>query len=168
MKICSHCKLNLPTESFNVKNKNTGKLQSLCKECNKEKSRAYYAANKEHHKKVTLSRSKLGRIEAQKKLLDYLKDHPCSCGETHPAALDFDHLRDKKYGISDMVRQGYSWESIMTEIDKCQVLCANCHRKKTAKDFNWFSKDDFWECSSEAEQRPFKTRVGISKFLAPT
>ena len=53
------------------------------------------------------------------------------CGEDHPATLDFHHLDPKtKDGmISTMVKRCYSRNKIQAEIEKCIVLCANCHRK---------------------------------------
>jgi len=58
------------------------------------------------------------------------------CGyNKHAIALDFDHLSDKKYNISDMVANGYSIESIEKEAGKCEVVCANCHRVRTKSRF---------------------------------
>lgn len=50
--------------------------------------------------------------------------------------MQFDHLRDKKANVSNMIRSDYSWEAIKLEILKCEVVCANCHavRTKTRKD----------------------------------
>jgi hypothetical protein len=45
--------------------------------------------------------------------------------------LDFDHLRDKKYNVSRMIHDGFSWKAIQKEIEKCEVVCANCHRLRT-------------------------------------
>lgn len=59
------------------------------------------------------------------------------CGyNAHGVALQFDHLRDKKANVSNMIRSDYSWETIKEEILKCEVVCANCHalRTKTRKD----------------------------------
>lgn len=54
------------------------------------------------------------------------------CGETNPLVLDFDHVKGRKRGnVSDMVRWSYSLETIKKEIRKCEIRCANCHRKKT-------------------------------------
>jgi hypothetical protein len=53
------------------------------------------------------------------------------CGESHPACLEFHH-RDpnkKKMTISGAVRRGWSLKRLKREIEKCDVLCANCHRK---------------------------------------
>ena len=53
------------------------------------------------------------------------------CGEINPIVLDFDHLKDKKYNISRMIHDGFSWAAIKKEIAKCEVVCANCHRIRT-------------------------------------
>lgn len=53
------------------------------------------------------------------------------CGEKNHIVLDFDHLRDKKYNISRMIHDGFSWAAIKKEMAKCEVVCANCHRIRT-------------------------------------
>jgi transcription elongation factor Elf1 len=53
------------------------------------------------------------------------------CGEKNHIVLDFDHLKDKKYNISRMIHDGFSWAAIKKEITKCQVVCSNCHRIRT-------------------------------------
>lgn len=57
----------------------------------------------------------------------------CACGEKHPAALDFHHVEGKRLGISQMLRGGYSFETVIAEVAKCVVMCANCHRKEHYK-----------------------------------
>lgn len=56
------------------------------------------------------------------------------CGESHIACLDFHHLdQSKKDGnISTLVRRCSS-EKLLEEISKCEILCANCHRKEHYK-----------------------------------
>ena len=52
------------------------------------------------------------------------------CGENHPATLDFHHVdpNEKEHSIDRLVRNR-SWKTIERELEKCVVLCANCHRK---------------------------------------
>lgn len=81
-------------------------------------------------------------------VLRYLKENPCvDCGEKDTRVLDFDHVRGKKIkNVSDMVKSGNcSWNRIKNEIDKCQVRCANCHRKKTIGEPKWFTDLDSFE-----------------------
>jgi hypothetical protein len=65
-------------------------------------------------------------------LLDYFATHPCcDCGEPDPVVLDLDHRRDKKFDIAASLTYR-KWEVILAEIEKCDVVCANCHRRRTA------------------------------------
>ena len=73
------------------------------------------------------------RQERTRYLLDYFLAHPCSdCGETDAVVLEFDHVRGEKtfdIGASLTYR---NWQAILAEIAKCEVVCANCHRRRTA------------------------------------
>ncbi|MCA9900172.1 MAG: HNH endonuclease [Ardenticatenaceae bacterium] len=62
--------------------------------------------------------------------------HPCiECGEADPAVLEFDHVRgEKRSEVTKLMRDGYTLKIIQAEIEKCVVLCANCHKRKTYKD----------------------------------
>lgn len=68
----------------------------------------------------------------KKRLSDIKESSGCAdCGVNNPIVLDFDHLKDKKYNISRMIHDGFSWAAIKKEISKCEVVCANCHRIRT-------------------------------------
>jgi hypothetical protein len=71
----------------------------------------------------------------QEKLFDYLVDHQCAdCGENNSRVLQFDHVRGVKRGnVTQMVSSGYGWKTILEEIAKCEIVCANCHIKRTAQ-----------------------------------
>jgi hypothetical protein len=58
------------------------------------------------------------------------------CGESHPACIVFHHAdaKVKELTISDAVRRGCSRARIEREIEKCEVLCANCHAKHHAQE----------------------------------
>jgi hypothetical protein len=70
---------------------------------------------------------------------EYLATHPCiDCGETDLAVLDFDH-RDrstKTAAIAVLIRRG-KVAPLLAEIAKCDVRCANDHRRKTAREFGY-------------------------------
>jgi hypothetical protein len=69
-------------------------------------------------------------------VFDYRTIHPCvECGESRPWCLDFDHRNpsNKKFEISKLVDHGSSLDKLVTEIEKCDVRCANCHRDRHHK-----------------------------------
>ncbi len=78
---------------------------------------------------------RLARVyERKAAIYEYIQDIKsqlcCTdCGERHPATLQFHHLNseDKMFNIGDAVRDGISLDRIKQEIEKCIVLCANCH-----------------------------------------
>ena len=83
------------------------------------------------------------RIEVRKQLFDYLSKEKCiDCGEKDPVVLDFDHIdiKTKFKTISQMLCGHYSFKTILKEIKKCEIRCANCHRRKTYSQFKYFGK----------------------------
>jgi len=63
---------------------------------------------------------------------EYLRTHPCvDCGETDPIYLEFDHRipADKTTNISRAIRS-MGMERLMKEIEKCDIRCANDHKKR--------------------------------------
>lgn len=75
--------------------------------------------------------------EKQERIRQIKVEQGCArCGyNEHPAALEFDHLPGtvKLFNVGSMAAAKRSWETIMAEIAKCQVVCANCHRVITAE-----------------------------------
>jgi hypothetical protein len=137
-KYCSKCKTRKSVADFN-KNKARGDgLQATCRVCDNALGRAHYSANKQSYKDRARLSNRVYRDRVCKFMLNHFKDHPCvDCGEDDPVVLDFDHLRDKEYNISQMVQNQRSLDAIQIEMNKCQVRCSNCHRRKTAKQFGW-------------------------------
>lgn len=143
-KLCIKCKTEKPLTEFRFKNKEKGWYHSYCKECNKGYSTKHYNQNKDEYLKRTKETNLKTRTEYRKRIVEYFKEHPCvDCGETDFVVLDFDHVRgNKKNNVATMIHRCYSWEKIENEIAKCEVRCANCHRRKTAKQFGWYSTYD--------------------------
>lgn len=72
--------------------------------------------------------------------LNYLSTHPCvDCGETDSIVLQFDHTDPslKTDRVANMVFNS-SLATLQSEIDKCEVRCANCHSRKTARDRKYY------------------------------
>ena len=94
-------------------------------------SREHYRRNREKHIAQAAIRNKIQK----KKLIEYAwefkKKNPCcKCGESDPACLDFHHVGDdKEREVAIAARLGWSVEHLQLEMDKCIIVCANCHRK---------------------------------------
>lgn len=126
-KVCSTCRLWKPLDAFNRRSTAADGRQWSCRECNS----AYHARNKERHNSQIHRRNKRIRRANQARILRHLLDHPCTdCGETDPVVLEFDHVGDKRGNIAQLTN-GYPWEVIAAEIAQCEVVCANCHRRRT-------------------------------------
>lgn len=84
------------------------------------------------------------RTLVKQKLFDFLSTKACiDCGESDPIVLEFDHKKqtEKFKNISKMLSGHYSWNSLLKEINKCEIRCANCHRRKTYVQLKCFSKN---------------------------
>ena len=138
-KKCPACKLFLLASEFHLNASKADGLGSQCRKCTKVSQHKWYVKNKERHKKNVATRDAIRSKECRKKVVVYLWAHPCvDCGEDDPIVLEFDHVRGEKVTtISKMVGESYSWPTIEAEIAKCEVRCANCHRRKTAKERGW-------------------------------
>lgn len=138
VKHCPRCKQEKRHNAFAKNSFKKDGLQSWCRECRKEIDRAYYRSHtKEMIKAIQLAKRNR-RDQTYQYIHKYLLSHPClDCGETDPIVLDFDHRKDKYLAVSDLIRRGRSWINVLREIEKCEVRCANCHRKKTAKQLKW-------------------------------
>lgn len=124
MKTCTRC--------GETRDDNEHGKYARCRQCRSELSKEYYHANKERERAKRVQ-AKSERSEASKAaLIEYLSTQRCvDCGESDLMVLEFDHLGDKEAMVTDLVRHGYSWETIKAEIDKCDVVCCNCHRRRT-------------------------------------
>jgi hypothetical protein len=131
MKICSLCKESKNLDSFNKKGK--GRLQTYCKPCDNQKSRERYSKNRELHSKTVYARNKAER-KALSHLVTTIKEStPCAdCGLNFPGyVMDFDHIKGSKVAnISVLVNQ-CARQKLIKEIEKCEVVCSNCHRIRT-------------------------------------
>lgn len=108
-----------------------------CASCRRDYAKEHYQKNKEKY-----VASKKSQVEKGRSFIwGYLSTHPCVlCGEEDPLVLEFDHLQDKEFCISRGLGDAYSIDRLQKEIEKCQVLCANCHKRKTARDQGWYTK----------------------------
>ena len=96
--------------------------------------REWYVANRVQHLAKTKERHAARRNAIRETILKYKQSHPCvDCGETDPVVLDFDHVGEKSFGICSAIPRLIPPEKVLVEIEKCEVRCANCHRRMTHK-----------------------------------
>lgn len=95
----------------------------------REYRRNWYARNQKAAKVAVRQRKR----EIRSWFEEYKSRLKCErCDEAHPACLEFHHREpdEKEIVISKALDWGWSVERILSEIAKCDVLCANCHRKQ--------------------------------------
>jgi len=93
----------------------------------------YYEKNKE----ACVARAVVSRRRYVARNREYTRkarDIPCAdCGEKYLYyVMDFDHVRGKKlFNVGRLVNRGTSLKVLQTEMDKCDIVCSNCHRIRT-------------------------------------
>ncbi len=98
----------------------------------KEASRKYHNEWYHKHKQVVMEQRKQRQVEIRDWYRNYKSTLCCAdCGECHPACLQFHHKdrTEKRFSPGDMANRASSINVLMKEINKCEVLCVNCHAK---------------------------------------
>jgi len=128
-RVCSKC---------STEYEHYGQKCSLCKPCRREYDRVYHAQRSKKAKQRKQKKQKERIRDISQKIRDHKASIGCQdCGEIDPIVLDFDHVSDdKEHNIADMLRHGHRCEKILVEIEKCEVVCSNCHRRRTHKRLN--------------------------------
>jgi hypothetical protein len=123
---------------FNVNRSKRDGRATYCTPCNRSVSRQRYEQNRDYYSADAMRRKK-ATIQANiQRIWEYLDTHPCvDCGEPDQVVLDFDHRGDKVRAVSGLISRGCGWSTVLKEINKCDVRCANCHRRKTAAEQGW-------------------------------
>jgi hypothetical protein len=131
MKICTKCGLEKQDSDFARHPKTPDNLQRSCRQCHSNYSKSHYRNNRQQY----YSGNKIREERSENCVIQYLRSHHCvDCSESDLRCLDFDHVRgEKRFNISEGPSMGLSWFSILREIEKCDVRCANCHRKRHNK-----------------------------------
>lgn len=132
------CEIKQP-EDMQTKGVYKKKVMGVCKEC-WEKYYKQFTSDPELKRRKKEKQS----IQKRKFIIQYFHSNPCvDCGETNILVLQFDHLNpeEKKYEISTILSNNYSLKLLKEEINKCEVVCANCHSKRTAKTFGSWRLD---------------------------
>jgi hypothetical protein len=136
---CSACGKDKTAIEFSFSDATRRLLNSYCRVCHAAYRRAHYLANKPDYIRRAIAQVNARRVENRRQVLAYLRTHPCvDCGNPNPVVLDFDH-RDRTKKLTEVGKMIVSkrWPRVRAEINKCDVRCTNCHRRKTAREFGW-------------------------------
>lgn len=139
LRSCARCHVRKPLEAFAFANRATGERQSYCRHCQAAYRHGHYERNHRAYVDHAVRQIDCRRRHNRERVCEYLRAHPCvDCGETRLPVLDFDH-RDpaKKTRAVTWLVARKSWKVVEAEIAKCDVRCANCHRRRTAAQFGW-------------------------------
>src|SRR5688572_8702126 len=116
-RLCSLCK------ESPARNQDRG---GYCADCSRVYGRQNYKENKQRY----YDNAKI-RNEELDIFINQQKDKPCAdCGRSYPHyVMDFDHRipQTKEHNISRMRRRKMAFATIAIEIQKCDVVCSNCH-----------------------------------------
>jgi hypothetical protein len=124
---CGRCSQQVPLSDFHLSG---GRRQSWCKRC-----RADYMRDRgDLHRSQSRAARERRRARAREFVLGVLESGRCEdCGNADPLILEFDHLRDKRADVAVLVHEGYALRHVRAEVEKCQLVCVNCHRRRTAR-----------------------------------
>lgn len=128
MKKCNKCKQILDLNCFGNKTESKDGKNPTCKNCRREYKKKWVktAKGKASHAKQSKRRGR----EIKLWLLKQIGCNKCKyCEEKHPACLDFHHRNadEKRFVIASNKKKNK--DVLLEEIAKCDVVCANCHRK---------------------------------------
>ncbi len=136
IRACGKCNTEKQIEEYDWKK---GKRRLICKSCVSLYTRQHYLDNKKYYIEKAKINRKRSHDRLRSYLLKYYQSHNCvDCGESDPIVLEFDHIKGKTKGISVMLTSAVSIKTLETEIAKCEVVCVNCHRRRTTKTFGWY------------------------------
>jgi len=132
-KKCYKCNLNFSIDKFSKNKSKKDELGSMCKKCWNDYYKHIYYLNGNEKSRLKINNKK--RSEYIHRIVKEAKNKPCfDCGIIYPYyVMDFDHIRDKKFLVSNAVNIKCSIKIILEEIKKCEVVCSNCHRIRTFK-----------------------------------
>ncbi|HSH21677.1 MAG TPA: hypothetical protein VK992_03550 [Candidatus Caenarcaniphilales bacterium] len=120
-------------EEFAWRRRARGQRDNYCRSCRAAYKQEHYTLHRRRYIEGAQRRKRAAVAERAAYLIAFFEAHPCAdCGENDPLVLEFDHLECKSFSISKGLRDR-SWSAVLEEMQKCDVVCANCHRRRTAR-----------------------------------
>ena len=134
--VCGKCKQDKQESEFNWRSKTKGTRQSFCRRCKHNYNKEHYHNNKIYYED---KRERL-RTERRKWYYTWLSDQECvDCGISDLRVLELDHVRGEKVAAVSSMIANRSQKAIEEEIAKCEVVCSNCHKIRTADRAGFYS-----------------------------
>ena len=129
LKQCTKCGEWKEEEEFAFRNKAQNIRHNTCKVCKREYNKAQYVNSPELRQKTKERNKKQETL--LKDYIEQIKNDGCCaiCGDSRPYVLDFHHIRDKSFNIAEAPNKKISLTTLQKELDKCIIVCANCHRE---------------------------------------
>lgn len=146
LRVCNTCGIEKPIDEFHKRSSFKETRHWHCKLCAKAKLRKWAHDNREHKVKyakdyykktrgITARQKEWGpRWAGTRSWIQALKSNPCiDCKISyHFSVMDLDHVRGEKlFNVGAVMGTAISDEAILEEIQKCDLVCANCHRLRT-------------------------------------
>lgn len=136
--------------------------QHWCRECFQE----YFRARGDLHRQQSMDALRKRRKLLRDYLDGYLRGRPCAdCGTRDTRVLEFDHVREKSEDIAVLWRLGRSLEELQREVARCEVVCVNCHRRRTATRGRWLRADPA-RSADDARSRRLRNVAWLYRYLA--
>jgi hypothetical protein len=139
------CGMEKPLWAFSRNVSRRDGVQSYCTECRRDYLKEHYARNIAKYRAAATVRNEVRRA-AIRRIIRQAKDRPCSdCGSRYPPyVMDFDHRnrKSKRFNIGRDALIGVPDTTLLEEINKCDVVCSNCHRWRTHQQINELGRQD--------------------------
>jgi len=156
-RVCRICDQEGPMSDFLV----SGCKGRICAKCRysrgmeRQRQRRSTPAGRARYREYQRAASRRS-YQRLKKFLDELRSKPCTdCGGTFPSVcMEFDHRDGRGSGLTVTTAAGGSMATLLAEIERCDLVCANCHRIRTAAQRN----SGAWKASG----RPRKPMIDLS------
>lgn len=127
IKSCRTCKQEKLSSEFRKDVSQKDGRRTECKVCSREYGRTKYTLQ---YGEKARARNRIRYTNISERIREYKVSRGCIlCGEREAVCLEFHHLdsEDKEYNLSGSATR--AWDSVLAEIQKCVVLCSNCHKK---------------------------------------
>lgn len=175
-KICKTCAVEQPISQFYIERRNIGGYRHQCKNCEKIR----HSSRKRQYNEKSYQKNKSKRIQEIKDkttvlktiVFEYMKNKSCvDCGNNNSIFFEFDHVRGKKIkDINEMCNKGTNQNTLIAELHKCDIVCANCHRTRTDRRAGSYriwdlnnerEMENIWNSKSDPKRTKMKKQIKI-------